>query len=115
VPGTVGSDSIIRVGSLALQTKSIRDASDLIKAMDLTQFSTCQNLLAIPQDQRVMYVERRDNLLWLMEATLHRLNSAPTEAEFQGITAWGNAGLVDPGVVRAAERKRNIDEAHDMH
>jgi hypothetical protein len=91
-----GASQEIKVGTVSLKPTSIREASDLIKALDLAQFSSCQNLLALRPEDRPPYVEKKDAYLWLMSRTLGALQAAPDDSAYVKATADAKAAMADP-------------------
>lgn len=88
VPMSVsGSANTIKVGELNLSQDNIREASDLIKSIDLLQYSTCQDMLLISSEEnRMLLSQRKNNLVLLLTQTANKLKEAQSESEYEAVT-----------------------------
>lgn len=80
----LGVSQTIKVGNISVKQDSIREASDLIKTLDLMQYSTCQDLIQVSSESAKMTLsDKRQQLTLALSELASRLNSAKTEEEYQ--------------------------------
>ncbi|WP_417526946.1 hypothetical protein [Marinomonas shanghaiensis] len=90
----VGTSNLIKVGELNVGQEKIREASDLIKSIDMLQYSTCQDMLLISSESsRMILSERKNKLILLLTQTVNNLDSAATESEYDKTTEKAKADL----------------------
>lgn len=88
VPVSVsGAANTIKVGDLDIGQEKIREASDLIKSIDLLQYSTCQDMLLVSSEaNRMILSDRKTKLILLLTQVVNDLDTAESEEEFDSKT-----------------------------
>jgi len=96
VPIKVTAGNDLKIGDLEIKEENIRDASDLIKLIDELQFSTCQDMLLVKnEDNRMILAKRKNDLIQLFSTLLNGLQHAQNEAGYTSATADAKATLAN--------------------
>jgi len=71
------------LGKIFVEEKQLQEAQELTQTLDVLQFNDCQRSLLLPPDQRREMMNKREETLKLLMATLSRLDAAKSKHEYQ--------------------------------
>lgn len=92
----IGKSKMIQIGKISVRKESIENASDLIKSLDLLQFTTCQDMLQMKNEENKMKLSARKARLTLqLSRLLSGLNSSTSQSEYDSIINVGKTKLED--------------------
>lgn len=91
----LGADQAIKVAKIDVKEESIRQASDLIAALDLLQFSSCQNKILFYNDIELQgkAMMKEQDAMNALTNLLRGLNNSQTEAQYQKAIEQGSDEL----------------------
>lgn len=85
-------DQPIQLGGPNISTQLIREASALIEAFDMYQFSTCQTLDKLPKKDRAPIAGRRDELMAEFIFMLRALDAATSDTMYkEALDLWSRS------------------------